>query len=115
MRPRPGEELPHHLVCVDPLVPVGLGTHVEARAQRSSLLVFNIVERKGVLTLHIQLNDRSGDAVDTGIVKIIVSLKFPPPPHPTQILLSPCLTGLQSGTPLEVAAIRSLLLQTWHI
>ena len=72
-------------------------THVEARAQRSSLLVFNIVERKCVLTLHIQLNDRSGVAVDTGIVKIIVRIQFP-----QKILLSPCLTGLQSGTPLEV-------------
>ena len=62
------------------------------------------------MTLHIQLNDRSGIAVDTGFVKIIVSLKFPP-----KILLSQCLTGLQSGMPLEVAAIRFLLLQTWHI
>ena len=35
-----------------------------------------IVERKYVLILHIQLNDRSGVAVDTGIVKISVRIKF---------------------------------------
>ena len=34
------------------------------------------VERKYVLILQIQLNDRSGVAVDTGIVKIIVRIKF---------------------------------------
>ena len=36
-----------------------------------------IVERKYVLTLHVQLNDRSGFAIDTGVVKIIVRIKFP--------------------------------------
>ena len=36
-----------------------------------------IVERKYVLTLQVQLNDRSGVAIDTGIVKIIVRIKFP--------------------------------------
>ena len=74
------------------------------------MLVFNIVERKCVLTLHIQLNDRSRVAVDTGIVKIIVRIKFP-----LKILLSPFVTGLQSGTLLEVAATPSLILQTLHI
>ena len=36
-----------------------------------------IVERKYVLILHIQLNDRSGVAVDTDIVKIIVRINLP--------------------------------------
>ena len=35
-----------------------------------------IVERKYVLILHIQLNDRSEVAVGTGIVKIIVKIKL---------------------------------------
>ena len=36
-----------------------------------------IVDRKYVLTLHIQLKDRSEVVVDTGILKIIVRIKFP--------------------------------------
>ena len=84
-----------------------LSTYASRSASPEDLSA-RILERKYVLTLiH---TDRSGIAVDTGFVKIIVSLKFPP-----KILLSQCLTGLQSGMPLEVAAIRFLLLQTWHI
>ena len=37
-----------------------------------------LLERKYVLTFHIQLNDRYRVAVDTGVVKIIVRMKFPP-------------------------------------
>ena len=53
-----------------------------------------IVERKYVLILQIQLNDRSGIAVDTGIVKINVRIKF------TKKSFNPVL-GLQSGTLLH--------------
>ena len=40
-------------------------------------LFARILERKYVLILHIQLDDRSRVAVATGVVKIIVKIKFP--------------------------------------
>ena len=40
-------------------------------------LFARILERKYVLILHIQLDDRSRVAVATGVVKIIVKMKFP--------------------------------------
>ena len=40
-------------------------------------LFARILERKYVLIFHIQLDDRSRVAVATGVVKIIVKMKFP--------------------------------------
>ena len=57
-------------MCVDTLVPVRI-----QKLEPRELLCLQ--ERKYVLTLQVQLNDRSGVAIDTGIVKIIVRIKFP--------------------------------------
>ena len=40
-------------------------------------LFARILKRKYVLIFHIQLDDRSRVAVATGVVKIIVKMKFP--------------------------------------
>ena len=58
-------------------------------------LFARILGRKYVLIFHIQLDDRSRVAVATGVVKIIVKMKFP-----KKMFSARELTGLQSGTPL---------------
>ena len=61
-------------MCTCVSIPLSLCTYGSASPESFSAC---IVERKYVLTLHVQLNDLSEIAVDTDIVKIIVRIKFP--------------------------------------